>query len=231
MPPRALPPLAVPAPFAAAGAAAALFTALRRARAASPQLARWSVPAVLVWLALTLALVTPRAAAQKGDPAPPPEKYICPNTAGATAVDCFLDAVEHLYTMCRQVKSIEIIEFGYGKSEEGVNGAKSEYCVDKHKVSMTRPYQAALREATGSTVAVDLLRGLHELWLKALASLKWNPGETDDQYKARVVLPYELFRDRANAVRAAIASAATKAAAPAPRKGIPRAALSKSGAN
>jgi len=37
----------------------------------------------------------------------------------------------HLYTMCRHVKSIEIIEFGYEKSTDGFNGAKSEYCMIK----------------------------------------------------------------------------------------------------
>ena len=81
-----------------------------------------------------LALVAAPAAAQKGGFAPKPDTYICPNATGARRVDCFLDAVEHLYTMCRHVKSIEIIEFGYEKSEEGVNGAKSEYCVDKQKI-------------------------------------------------------------------------------------------------
>jgi len=175
-----------------------------------------------------LALVTAHAAAQKGDTAPPPEKYICPNAAGATAVDCFLNAVDHLYTMCRQVKSIEIIEFGYGKSEEGVNGAKSEYCIDKHKVSMTRPYQAALREATGSTLAVDQLRALHEQWLKALAELKWQPPESDADYKTRVARPYEVFHERADAVRTALASSTTKAAAaPAPRKSSAATAAAK----
>jgi len=152
---------------------------------------------------------------------PKPDTYICPHATGG-AVDCFLNAVEHLYTMCRQVKSIEIIEFGYEKSEEGVNGAKSEYCVDKHKLSMTRPYQAALREATPNRVAVDGLRALHETWLKALAELKWRPGETDDQYKARVTLPYAAFRERADAVRAALPAGkgktATAAAPPAASK-------------
>ena len=115
-----------------------------------------------VYVLLFAAVVAPPAFAQKADVAPKPDTYICPNSAGPGAVDCFLNAVEHLYTMCRQVKSIEIIEFGYEKSDEGVNGAKSEYCVDKHRLSMTRPYQAALREATGSRSAVDQLRGLHE---------------------------------------------------------------------
>jgi hypothetical protein len=161
------------------------------------------------------------AFAQKGDPAPKPDTYLCPNSTGG-AVDCFLHAVEHLYTMCRQVKSIEIIEFGYEKSDEGVNGAKSEYCVDKHKVSMTRPYQAALREATPRPSAVDSLRGLYDLWLKALADLKWKPGETDDQYKERIAKPYVTFHERGEMVRTAMvtgsdtAVAATKPAATKP---------------
>ena len=95
--------------------------------------------------------------ARSAEPAPKPDTYLCPHATGG-AVDCFLHAVEHLYTMCRQVKSIEIIEFGYEKSAEGTNGAKSEYCVDKHRLSITRPYQSALREATPSRTGVDGLR-------------------------------------------------------------------------
>jgi hypothetical protein len=113
--------------------------------------------------------------------------------------------------MCRQIKSIEILEFGYEKSEEGVNGAKTEYCVDKHKLSMTRPYQAALKEATGSRGAVDGLRSLHDLWLKALAELKWVPGESDEQYKARVARPYAVFTEYATTVRVAIEHVPAKA--------------------
>jgi hypothetical protein len=156
------------------------------------------------------------AAAQKAEAAPKPETYLCPNATGG-AVDCFLHAVEHLYTMCRQVKSIEIIEFGYEKSEEGVNGAKSEYCVDKHKASIARPYQSALREATGSRAAVDGLRAIHDLWLRALAELKWKAGESDAEYKARIAKPYDEFRDRATMIRAVLPAgkAATAAATPA----------------
>src|SRR5215212_503544 len=88
---------------------------------------------------LAIVALSQPAAAQHEPPAPKPETYLCPDALGGRAVDCFLNAVEHLYTMCRQVKSIEIIEFGYEKAEEGVNGAKSSYCVDKHKLSMSRP--------------------------------------------------------------------------------------------
>jgi hypothetical protein len=136
---------------------------------------------------------------------PKPDTYICPDATGG-AVECYLQAVSHLYTMCRHVKSIEIIEFGYEKSADGTNGAKSEYCVDKHKLSMVRPYQAALKEATPSADAVNQLRELQALWVKSLVELNWKPGETDDQYKARVAEPYEVFKERANAVRVAIAA-------------------------
>jgi hypothetical protein len=182
-------------------------------------------PAIAAILLLfAVAASAPPAAAQKGDAAPRVDTYICPNSAGPAAVDCFLNAVEHLYTMCRQVKSIEIIEFGYEKSDEGVNGAKSEYCVDKHRVSMTRPYQAALREATGSKTAVDQLRALHEQWQQALQALKWKPGESDGDYKARIGAPYDTFKERAAAVRDALqASLAVKEAQAAPTAKAPTA--------
>ena len=170
-------------------------------------------------LAFGLCVAVAPAVAQKAAPAPKPDLYLCPNATGA-GVDCFLHAVEHLYTMCRQVKSIEIIEFGYEQSTEGVNGAKSESCVDKHRLSITRPYQSALREAAGSRTAIDGLHALHGLWVKSLAGLKWKTGESDDEYKARVAQPYALFTERATAVRAALPSgkAKTAAAATAPTR-------------
>jgi len=160
--------------------------------------------------------------ARSAEPAPKPDTYLCPHATGG-AVDCFLHAVEHLYTMCRQVKSIEIIEFGYEKSTAGTNGAKTEYCVDKHRLSITRPYQSALREATPSHAAVDGLRALYDLWLKALTELNWIPGESDAEYKARIAKPYDIFGERASAVRAALSAnkgkTATAAAAPPRPKG------------
>jgi len=168
---------------------------------------------LLLILASAAAALTaaPYAAAQNDAAAAKPDRYICPNATGPRAVDCFLNAVEHLYTMCRQVKSIEIIEFGYEKSDEGTNGAKSEYCVDKHKLSMTRPYQAALREATGARAALDRLRSLYDAWLKSLLDLKWKPGESDAQYKERIAVPYTVFSEQGDAVRVALDDAAAKA--------------------
>jgi hypothetical protein len=157
-------------------------------------------------------------AARAAEFVPKPDTYLCPDSTGG-AVDCYLHAVTHLYTMCRQVKSIEIIEFGYEKSEEGTNGAKTEYCIDKHRLSMTRPYQSALKEATPNRALIDDLRALQDLWQKSLAELKWIPGETDGQYKARVAKPYELFSERASAVRAVLLATKDKPAPPVADKG------------
>ena len=142
---------------------------------------------------------------------PKADTYICPNSPGG-AVECYLEAVAHLYTMCRNVKSIEIIEWGYEKSTEGTNGAKSEYCIDKHRLSMVRPYQAALKEATPNPEAVNKLRELQDLWAKSLIGLSWKPGETDEEYKARVAQPYDIFKERADAVRVAMAAYKDKVA-------------------
>ncbi len=179
---------------------------------------------IAILAAVGALLAAPVAGAQKEPPLPKAETYLCPDVSDGEAIDCFLNAVQHLYTMCRQVKSIEIIEFGYEKSDEGVNGAKSEYCVDKHKQSIARPYKAALREAGGSRGVADGLRGLYDSWLKSLADLKWQPGETDEQYKTRIALPYRVFSEQVIAVRVAQAQEPAK---PAPAAKATRAAKPK----
>ncbi len=154
---------------------------------------------------LLLAIVLAIAAALRPPPRPrrnssPASNYICPNNSD-TGLDCYLDAVRHLYTMCRHVKSIEVIEFGYEKSQEGVNGAKSDYCIDKQKINITRPYQAALAETKSSKEAVNGLRTLQELWLEALAGLTWKAGETDEDYKVRVARPYVAFGEWTESIK------------------------------
>ncbi len=156
------------------------------------------------------------AVAQKFDPG---NNYVCPNNSDS-AIDCYLDAVTHLYTMCRHVKSIEIIEFGHAKAQEGTNGAKSEYCVDKQKLNITRPYQAALREATGYREAVEGLRTLQQFWLDALAGLRWRSGEPGQAYEDRVNRIYDEFSWQIEEVRVGFTTApegaaSVKVAAPA----------------
>jgi hypothetical protein len=177
-------------------------------------------PFLAIVLAVAAAAFAPAATAQKFQPG---SNYICPNNAD-TGLDCYLDAVRHLYTMCRNVKSIEVIEFGYEKSQEGVNGAKSEYCIDKQKINITRPYQAALVEATPSKEAVSGLRTLQELWLQALAGLTWKTGETDEEYKVRVARPYVAFGDWADSIKKSVAEMPkTKAGKPAAAPAKPKA--------
>lgn len=139
-----------------------------------------------------------------GNPGPE-HNYVCPHSDGKPALECYFDAVAHLYTMCRNVKSIEVIEFGYEKSTEGTNGSKSEYCLDKQRQNIAQPYQAALKEAKISKQAVEALHGLHEAWTLAMTQLAWRAGESDDDYKKRVALPYDDFKARIEGIRTIVA--------------------------
>ena len=162
---------------------------------------------LFVCLAAAACVFAPAASAQKAtQPFDPGSRYICPNNQDS-GLDCYLDAVTHLYTMCRHVKSIEIIEFGMEKAQEGVNGAKSEYCVDKQKVNIVRPYQAALKEATGYRDVVDGLRTLQQYWLDAMARIKWQNGEPRDTYEDRVMQVYDELSWKIDSVRVAFSTA------------------------
>jgi hypothetical protein len=174
------------------------------------------MPTRLLLAAATVAAfaVFPAYAEMIGGNPGPQHNYVCPNADGKAPLDCYFDAVAHLYTMCKHVKSIEIIEFGYEKSEEGFNGAKSDYCLDKQKLNITRPYQAALREASTSKQAVEGMRSLQEFWLQTLVALKWRPGETDAEYKARTAQPYEDFRARIEGIRKVVAIVKEKTTPP-----------------
>lgn len=152
---------------------------------------------------LAIAAAGARAETIGGNPGPQ-YNYVCPNADGKPPLDCYFDAVGHLYTMCKHVKSIEILEFGYDKSTEGTNGAKSESCLVKQKLNMTRPYQAALKSATRSAKAIDGLRALNAEWLKALGNLAWRTGESDTAYKARTMEPYEQFAATIVAIRTSL---------------------------
>lgn len=172
-------------------------------------------------LALLIAALAAPAAAQSylarpqtigGNPGPA-HNYVCPNVDRGGALDCFLDAVRHLYTMCRHVKSIEIIEFGYERSDEGTNASKSEYCVDKQKGNIAKPYQAAMKEAKISKQAVDGLRTLHEYWVASLVGLKWRASESDEDYLVRTGLVYTTLDEHIDAIRTTVAEARTSAPA------------------
>lgn len=164
-----------------------------------------------------------------GNPGPA-HNYVCPNADGGPNLDCYFDAVRHLYTMCRHVKSIEIIEWGHEKSQEGVNSAKSEYCVDKQRQNITRPYQGALKEASTSKLAVDGLRQLNAYWIAAMADLRWRVGESADDYLTRTVTPYIDFEERIDGIRLNVETARAArptAVAKAPAKAAPKVAENK----
>lgn len=129
------------------------------------------------------------------------DTYICPTMHQGSGTDCFLEAIPQTYTMCRQIKSIEVIEFGLTGAQEGVNGAKTDGCIDKHKLSIARPYQAALREAAPNQTKVQSLHKLYDTWLESLTKLRPAATETDEGYKLRVVRPYADFNEQIKTVR------------------------------
>jgi hypothetical protein len=173
------------------------------------------MPSPLAPLALALgALIASPANAETIGGNPGPEhNYVCPHSDGKPALDCYFDAVQHLYTMCRNVKSIEIIEFGYDKATEGTNGAKSDSCLDKQKQNIAHPYKAALKEVGKSKPAVEALHGLQNTWLAAMSGLSWHSGETDADYKARVARPYDEFSQQIEKIRVSMAESEAKVAA------------------
>jgi hypothetical protein len=153
-----------------------------------------------------LALLSPPASAETigGNPGPA-HNYVCPHADGQGGLDCYFDAVQHLYTMCRNIKAIEIIEYGYENSGEGVNDAKYASCVDKQKGNMKGPYQAALKEARISKQAGEAVQGLHEHWLASMLAIRWKTGESDDEYKARTTHVYDEFKERIEGIRTIVA--------------------------
>ncbi len=194
-------------------------------------------PFLLAATVVSLAVSTaPPASAQRmigGNPGPQ-YNYVCPNADGGPPLDCYYDAVRHLYTMCRHVKSIEIIEWGYEQSQEGVNDAKSNSCVDKQRGNMQKPYQAALRAASISKQATDAVKDLQTVWLESLIDLKWRPGETADDYLTRTVTPYMEFEERIDGiqrivetVKSRVKPAPKAAPAPAPKTVTAKAAAPK----
>jgi hypothetical protein len=165
---------------------------------------------------VAVSALLPAAAAHALDNVDP---YICPTALHGTGTECFFEAVPQTYTMCRQVKSIEIIEFGLAGAQQGVNGAKTEGCIEKHKRLIARPYQAALHEAGRDKKKVQGLQTLYATWTRSLAELTPGPDEIDAGYKVRVTHPYGAFEKQIQTLREPTPVAAAKPAAkPAAKK-------------
>lgn len=145
------------------------------------------------------------------------DPYICPTARNSSGTDCFFEAVPQTYTMCRQIKSIEILEFGMAGAQEGVNGAKTEGCIEKHKRLIARPFQAALREAGRNKVRAQGLHKLYGTWTDSLAKLIPGPEESDEGYKRRVARVYGDFNEQIQTLREP-PPAAVAAAKPAAKK-------------
>ncbi len=149
------------------------------------------------------------------------DPYICPTMDKGSGTDCFLEAIPQTYTMCRHIKSIEVMEFGLAGAQEGVNGAKTDGCIVKHKLSVNRPYTAALREARNAN-EVQSLRKLYATWLDSMSNLRPTATETDDEYKERVVKPYAEFTAQIKSIHALVDAPLPKPVKKPPKKTSPK---------
>ncbi|MCL2871583.1 MAG: hypothetical protein FWF41_01135 [Betaproteobacteria bacterium] len=138
--------------------------------------------------------------------AQPSAEFVCPHTSRISAIGCFLDAVDHLYTVCRQVKAIELLEFGFASGEQGANGLKSAYCRGKQKITLPPYFEAAQREAQAksSCEAMVALNDLYMVWNTAMAGLRQQPNETEDDYRQRIAAPYSAFAAYSQQIREAL---------------------------
>ena len=49
------------------------------------------------------------------------DTYICPTMHQGSGTDCFLEAIPQTYTMCRQIKSIEVLPVDAEPSAHGLD--------------------------------------------------------------------------------------------------------------
>jgi hypothetical protein len=139
--------------------------------------------------------------------AQPSREFVCPDAKDKTAISCFLNATEHLYEVCANVKGIELSEFGYAHGEEGSNGFKSDFCRQKQRASLPRYFNEAMREAEKNyscEVIIDLAE-LYRSWGDWMSAIKPYPGESEASYQARAGAPEEIFQAYDSEIRAAMA--------------------------
>ncbi len=106
-------------------------------------------------------------------------------------------------------------------SQEGVNGAKTDSCIDKHKLSLNLPYQASLRAAR-NPAEVQSLRKLYATWLDLMAKLHPAPDENETEYKERVVRAYDEFGEQTKGIHALVDAPLPAAAKHPPKKAPPK---------
>ena len=114
--------------------------------------------------------------------------YICPTTPTAAGIDCFLDAVPHTYTMCRHVKSIEIIEFGYDR-RAGRRQRRQDRVLHRQAQASDHaalPGGVARSRARQARRCEGLRKPVRRPGSTALPSSTPEPDEIDADYKQRV---------------------------------------------
>lgn len=136
------------------------------------------------------------------------DKYVLCDDSVPTGLECFVTVLDRAYEYCRQVESIVIIEFGMDEANAGTNGAKLAACAEKYHRDLKPSYIAALREMAKHRGLAERVKEAHAFWAESIKALAPQAGESELDYKLRVMEKLDHLRDRAGEIRAALAERA-----------------------
>lgn len=136
------------------------------------------------------------------------DKFVLCDDSVPTGLECFITALDRAYEYCRQVESIVIIEFGMDEANAGTNGAKLAACSDKYHRDLKPSYVAALKEMAKHRGLTERVKETHALWAESIKALAPQAGESELDYKLRVMERLDHLRDRAGEIRTALAERA-----------------------
>ncbi len=137
------------------------------------------------------------------------DKYVLCDDSVPSAAECFVTALDRGYDYCTRVQSIVIIEFGMEEANAGTNGAKLEACFDKYHRDIKPSYLATLKEMAKHRGLTERVKEAHAFWAASVKALAPQAGETELDYKLRVMERLDHLRDRAGEIRAALAERAS----------------------
>ncbi|MBI3149305.1 MAG: hypothetical protein HYZ17_12420 [Betaproteobacteria bacterium] len=137
------------------------------------------------------------------------DKYIMCDDSVRSGLECFVTALDRAYEYCRQVESIVIIEFGVDEANAGTNGAKLAACAEKYHRDLKPSYVAALKEMAKHRGLTERVKQAHTFWAESIKALAPQSGESDVDYKVRVMAQLDHLRDRAAELKAELAERAS----------------------
>ena len=98
---------------------------------------------------------------------------------------------------------------GLEEANAGTNGAKLAACAEKYHRDLKPSYVAALKEMAKHRGLTERVKDAHAFWAESIKALVPQAGESELDYKLRVMERVDHLRDRAGEIRTALAERAT----------------------